>query len=236
MSLEVALKKYFIIHYRQKDAFDRQIPHPDYRIFSYETPELTNGKFFLNERPHILLCLGRRRFLATGIEKFLRCYRYIRTGRHFYELIQENIPCRPYFDLEYYREFNQLDDREILNEFIEEVIKLYSEVFEETISFDDFIILESSSESKFSVHLILHTSGLLPNNVCFKSFVNVLCSRLADEQKCIVRDKGKEGFLCDQGVYTKNRNFRMFYSSKCGKKEKLQLADYCNFYSRSIYL
>jgi hypothetical protein len=52
-------------------------------------------------------------------------------------------------------------------------------------------------------------------------------------------NKGKEnkkekGFLCDLSVYSKNRNFRLYQSSKCGKPEALQLPDFCNFYKCMI--
>jgi hypothetical protein len=34
----------------------------------------------------------------------------------------------------------------------------------------------------------------------------------------VVADKGKEVFIVDMGVYTRNRNFRLIYSTKVGKQ------------------
>ncbi|CAD5234295.1 unnamed protein product [Bursaphelenchus xylophilus] len=223
MSLEKCLREYFKIYYRQQDAFDRQKKKPSARVFTYETPQLTEG---------------RRRFLATDLEKFVACYKSIRCGRHFYELIQENRPCRPYFDLEYYKRFNVYEDpKQLVTDFIEVVCRLFKSRLNVVVDPTDFLILDSSSDDKFSAHIIIHFKEkvLLPCNTAFKGFVNSLCTTLAEERKCIIRNESKETFLCDQSVYTKNRNFRLFYSSKCGKKEKLVYASYCNFYqSRGI--
>ncbi|CAD5229510.1 unnamed protein product [Bursaphelenchus okinawaensis] len=222
-SLEECLRQYFVIYYRQQDAFNRQQAKPSARVFTYETPQLTGG---------------RRRFLSTDLEKFLRCYKLIKCGRHFYELIQEGRPCRPYFDLEYYKEFNPYaDSKKLVKEFIQIVRDLLKEKLDITLDETDFLILDSSSDTKFSAHIIIHFKDkvLLPSNTAFKLFVNILCTRLTNAKKCILWNKDKEVFLCDTGVYTKNRNFRLAFSSKCGKKEKLVYADYCNFYqSRGI--
>ncbi|KAI6653757.1 DNA-directed primase/polymerase protein [Oopsacas minuta] len=47
-------------------------------------------------------------------------------------------------------------------------------------------------------------------------------------------DKGYEVLICDEGVYTKNRNFRLYRSSKLGKDIDLRLAKENKFVSKHI--
>ena len=53
-------------------------------------------------------------------------------------------------------------------------------------------------------------------------------------EKCLIQRDGANDTLCDQSVYTRNRNFRLYYSSKCGKKTKLRWAKYDQFYARML--
>ncbi|KAL9982229.1 hypothetical protein ACROYT_G004254 [Oculina patagonica] len=49
---------------------------------------------------------------------------------------------------------------------------------------------------------------------------------LQELQELIIKDgKGNFGTFCDQGVYTKNRNFRIFKSTKIGKNAHLLVSD-----------
>jgi hypothetical protein len=104
--------------------------------------------------------------------------------------------------------------------------------------------LDSSSPHKFSRHLIVHTPGaIFLNNFhgmlrallrfppcaygafAVGYFVHALVSRLEQQrstnpsiQSLFVRDSfGVEKIFCDMGVYTKNRLFRIWGSTKRGK-------------------
>ncbi|KFM80781.1 Coiled-coil domain-containing protein 111-like protein, partial [Stegodyphus mimosarum] len=46
-------------------------------------------------------------------------------------------------------------------------------------------------------------------------------------------NEGKQKIFCDEGVYSKNRNFRMYLSTKYGKKAPLVLSAH-NQYRPSI--
>ena len=74
------------------------------------------------------------------------------------------------------------------------------------------------------------------NTDTVKRIVFYICSQLLRENRCQVRTGANEWTsFCDSSVYSRNRNFRLFLSSKCGRAEVFQLADYCNFYKvRSI--
>lgn len=79
----------------------------------------------------------------------------------------------------------------------------------------------------------LPSGRLFPNNVALKPVVKLICQRLLAQNVGIIRagdDEEDTKFICDLVVYTKNRNFRLFLSSKNRKTNVLKLADYCRFY------
>lgn len=91
--------------------------------------------------------------------------------------------------------------------------------------------LDSSSATKFSRHLVLRLSGAaLASNAHAGALVRELCRRAAAARATdpraaalFVRDKdGGETMFIDTAVYTRNRAFRLFLSSKAGKNEVLQ--------------
>lgn len=119
---------------------------------------------------------GGRKYLVTSYEGFWRHYKCVSNKkmsffnqsinqinnrtleareRHHYEVIRENMPCRLYFDLEYAEEHNgDVDGPEIVTIFkdlLKEGIKtmLAAEV-------EHIVDLDSSTETKFSRHLIVH--------------------------------------------------------------------------------
>lgn len=80
----------------------------------------------------------------------------------FYEVIQEERPCRLYFDLEYDVKLNpQVDGEAMIKDFKEFIIQLILELFDISITLNDIVDLESSSIEKFSRHLIVHTGKYL---------------------------------------------------------------------------
>lgn len=91
-------------------------------------------------------------------------------------------------------------------------------------------VRDSSSESKFSRHLIFNV-----RNAIFKDNMNVglFVQRLIDEVHLklpqryqelmvVVDERGTRKIFVDESVYTKNRTFRIYMSSKFGKSEVLQ--------------
>ena len=46
----------------------------------------------------------------------------------------------------------------------------------------------------------------------------------------IKNSNGGDGLILDEGVYNRNRNFRLFMSSKFGKNKTLTLSESCCFY------
>ena len=109
---------------------------------------------------------GQRRFLVCDEESFVNSY--LNTPKkHLYEIIPMNTPCRLYLDLEYNKEFNpELDQGNInrLHPLVTTIIQLIQlkllELFNITITDNEFIILDSSNTSKFSHHIIV----IIPKN------------------------------------------------------------------------
>ena len=82
--------------------------------------------------------------------------------------------------------------------------------------------LDSSSESKFSRHIIMRIPGYaFYNNIAVGDFVAQVLSACGRDLLVDVEHKGcpdrTRGFFVDTAVYTKNRHFRLAYSCKGGK-------------------
>ncbi|OQV26078.1 putative DNA-directed primase/polymerase protein [Hypsibius exemplaris] len=106
---------------------------------------------------------------------------------------------------------------EMVEVFLAEMEIVFQELYSLPLPRDDLVQLDASTTSKFSQHLIfpsvlfhdLHHVGLFGQNL-------------------LIKDKsGSKNVFVDQGVYTKNRNFRLFQSSKLGKTNPLLLTADC---------
>ena len=143
-------------------------------------------------------------------------------------------PCRLYLDLEYSKSFNFYTENEnmkILNEVFQLIIGLVKDFLDEEISEKSFLILDSSTSEKFSKHVIVHSKKLFPNNTCLKDFIENLCSKMKHENVGIVMSGPlEEDFIVDRSVYSKNRCFRLYKSSKYSKKQTLEFDRTCLFY------
>ncbi|KRZ22379.1 Coiled-coil domain-containing protein -like protein [Trichinella pseudospiralis] len=85
----------------------------------------------------------------------------------------------------------------------EHCVQIIYESFGIECAYSCIVDLDASTEKKFSRHLILF----------------------------VINDDGQETLICDLGVYTRNRNFRLFLSSKMNQKNPLKLAKACQFYT-----
>ena len=88
------------------------------------------------------------------------------------------------------------------------------------------IDLDSSTPIKFSRHLIFRVPGsAFTSNIHCGNFAKNVVQRVSEkkmtdfsyQQLFKWNDKGKLMFLADMSVYTRNRNFRLYKSSKYGK-------------------
>lgn len=194
---------------------------------------------------------GKRKYVVGHLGRFLQQYWRERDprSRHCYEFIREGNPCRMYFDLEFCKVSNpQISSNEgemLMTEFIQELCDEFFLVHEIKVNRSDIVDLDSTTEKKFSRHLIVH----LPNQQLFADarsagvFAKTFVERLAHElsigklaerretlaQHLFVKQKpsthsnnestvsSRESCFVDLGVYTRNRLFRILGSTKFGK-------------------
>ncbi|NWI37412.1 PRIPO protein, partial [Picathartes gymnocephalus] len=239
---------------------------------------------------------GQRFYLVTTYKELWFYYTkgYKTSLMHCYEVIPEKDACKLYFDLEFYKPANPgADGKSMVMKLIELVSQKLKELYDVNCSSEDVLNLDSSTNEKFSRHLIfLPQKTVFKNNTHIGNFVRtilqpairLLTSRAAvipteeaehvvqcsagagldgsltnftavedaskdwpaiahetndmkmsyqgenlDFSFLIVNDKeGNKQLFVDLGkykFYTKNRNFRMYKSSKAGKNVILKIAE-----------
>jgi hypothetical protein len=146
--------------------------------------------------------------------------------RHFFELIPEGRPAKPYLDIDCKALPAGFADAAAL---VARVQELAAEVFRADLGVEleaaDFVWLESpKTEAKgkaCSLHLIIATHGpqlVYRDNEAAKH----LAARLAPHFVEPVGEDGKPRGCVDVDVYTKNRLMRLAGSSKCGSASALR--------------
>ncbi|NXP32522.1 PRIPO protein, partial [Leiothrix lutea] len=236
---------------------------------------------------------GQRFYLVTTYKELWFYYTkgYKTSLMHCYEVIPEKDACKLYFDLEFYKPANpDADGKSMVMKLIELVSQKLKALYDVNCSSKDVLNLDSSTDEKFSRHLIfLPQKTVFKDNTHIGNFVRTIlqpaiklmesraavipteeaghvfqCSAgagldgsltnltaveddskgwpaMAHETKdvemphqeenvdfsfLIVNDKeGNKQLFVDLGVYTKNRNFRMYKSSKAGKTVILKIAE-----------
>ncbi|XP_067407752.1 DNA-directed primase/polymerase protein [Emydura macquarii macquarii] len=238
---------------------------------------------------------GQRYYLVTTYTELWFYYNkeHKTSLLHCYEVIPEKAVCKLYFDLEFYKPVNPgADGKRMIAKLIELVSKKLEELYGVKCSAEDVLNLDSSTDEKFSHHLIflLHKAAfkdnihvgnfvktvLQPALVFTKNKADVLIleegadnvvsqsskatvdlegsvnlgavkeafgrqqpnihktlgngtlqeKENSDLSFLVVNDKeGGKQLLVDLGVYTKNRNFRLYKSSKAGKHVTLEIAE-----------
>eukprot|EP00730_Choanoeca_flexa_P017805 TRINITY_DN8610_c0_g1_i2.p1 TRINITY_DN8610_c0_g1~~TRINITY_DN8610_c0_g1_i2.p1 ORF type:complete len:520 (+),score=104.42 TRINITY_DN8610_c0_g1_i2:132-1691(+) len=203
---------------------------------------------------------GSRRYLVAELSTFWMRY-YRMTNRHYYELIPEHRPCHLYYDLEYPKAMNPARDGNAMTAALVDATLHHLRVkYNLSVDKQDVLILDSTTERKFSQHVIVRVPGcMFADNIHIGLFVQELLLKtgvaweklevheatkavLDDEQpretgttdldvyeqlasKLLIYNKDGESVpFVDTGVYTKNRNFRLYLSSKRGKRNPLLLA------------
>ncbi|XP_061685419.1 DNA-directed primase/polymerase protein [Syngnathoides biaculeatus] len=198
---------------------------------------------------------GQRIFLVTSYSELWHYYRtYPKSLMHCYEVIPEGAVCKLYFDLEFHKPSNrEADGKKMVSTLIQYVCQKLKEVYEVECSATNILNLDSSTDDKFSQHLIFNLqNAAFKDNVHVGAFIHAILQPVLDgrdeggstqtkRQKHdetdlnFVHVKSKEGhrvLFVDLGVYTKNRNFRLYKSSKVGKNAAFSLADDDKFISQ----
>jgi len=157
-------------------------------------------------------------------------------ARHVYELLREDCPCHLYFDLEYSSAANPSVDGERC---VDALHSLLAEALRRRLGVElaDCVLVElesTPSPTKFSRHLVIRLPGLraFRSSTAVGAFVHawltedVAPARETDARAAALyvrrrEEEEGEALFIDQGVYTRNRAFRLYLSSKQGKSARL---------------
>lgn len=218
----------WVVFSRQKDAFayvdaiDRPM-----RVFSRECS-----------------ADGRRTFLASTLDAFWTHYVACpEEQRHHYEIIRQDRPCHLYLDLEYptwdeetKSKLNQeMDGNQRVNALLKLLRRSFEERFDCTFDNQDVVELESTKDGKFSRHVLVKVKGKAFKDAMHAgAFVKRILGEAYAEpehewhRKLFVNSGHRENergkrrtTIVDTAVYTRNRAFRLMWSYKRGKKERL---------------
>ncbi|XP_063493789.1 DNA-directed primase/polymerase protein isoform X14 [Symphalangus syndactylus] len=239
---------------------------------------------------------GQRIYLVTTYAEFWFYYKSRKNLLHCYEVIPENAVCKLYFDLEFNKPANPgADGKKMVALLIEYVCKALQELYGVNCSAEDVLNLDSSTDEKFSRHLIFQL-----HDVAFKDNIHVgnflrkilqpaldllgseddsapettghgfphfseaparqgfsfdkMFTEEATEESWTLNSKklqrlgsaeqsspdlsflvvknnmGEKHLFVDLGVYTRNRNFRLYKSSKIGKRVALEVTEDNRFF------
>ena len=195
--------------YKLSDALDCANKIPGSLVFAYEIDSMR-----------------KRRYQVTNLSKFWPNY-YLNTSKKYYEVIPANEPCKLYFDLEFQKAENiGKNGDEMTLTLINATNSLLEKLFQHKNSQKNILILDSSTDSKFSKHLIFTKTVFEDNKAC-GHFVNILQQELSEEEMSmmLVRNKESEVSFVDSKVYNSNQNFRLYLSSKFGKNNPLVVSN-----------
>ncbi|XP_078222291.1 DNA-directed primase/polymerase protein isoform X5 [Callithrix jacchus] len=112
---------------------------------------------------------GQRIYLVTTYAELWFHYKSRKNLLHCYEVIPENAVCKLYFDLEFNKPANPgADGKKMVALLIEYVCKALQELYGVNCSAEDVLNLDSSTDEKFSRHLIFQL-----RDVAFKDNIHV---------------------------------------------------------------
>ncbi|KAM9363872.1 DNA-directed primase/polymerase protein [Symphorus nematophorus] len=217
--------------------------------------------------------LGQRIYLVTSYSELWHYYRiYTQSLMHCYEVIPEGAVCKLYFDLEFHKPSNKgADGKTMVSSLIQYVCDKLMEVYGIECTTKDVLNLDSSTEEKFSRHLIFNLqNAAFKDNIHVGRFIHAILQpvlstpksgsflnigmnsvsennekagspqtkRCKQEERDLrflqVKNKdGQDGLFVDLGVYTKNRNFRLYKSSKVGKNAAFTVGDDNQFIAKA---
>lgn len=205
------------------DAFYKKIFNPNntddktqlYQCIDEDIPtfafDLANGK-------------GAKGFFGCGWEYFIETYYPNKEKKHYYEVLRENVPIKLFVDI----------DAKISEELtVEDCDAVFTNVCEvvcdrvenKLLIKPQFFVLDSSRDGVYSKHVVF--------TVFFENIHNL---KMFMDNEVFCRLNEKESNIVDKTVYTKNRCFRILYSSKRGKNRplKMQGKDDVNYNHRDL--
>ncbi|XP_076651277.1 DNA-directed primase/polymerase protein [Halictus rubicundus] len=200
---------------------------------------------------------GYRKFVVAHPEVYWWHYEHRPPEKRCsYEVIPENSPCRLYLDLEYSIELNPESNGPSMTDTIIDIICAYLLThYSLPCNKYNALNLDSSTPGKFSRHVVFNIKdvafkdnyhvGRLVKSICKDIFDyisakenkhSILSSfdRTKVEQLFVKTRKGNSLFV-DTSVYTKNRHFRIYKSTKWGKQSNLEISNDCKYIPSNLH-
>ncbi|NXY56709.1 PRIPO protein, partial [Callaeas wilsoni] len=188
------------------------MPSSVWKIFSRQT-EAFNYVKTCKEDVHVFALekntqSGQRFYLVTTYKELWFYYTkgYKTSLMHCYEVIPEKDACKLYFDLEFYKPANpDADGKSMVMKLIELVSQKLKEFYDVNCSSKDVLNLDSSTDEKFSRHLIfLPQKTVFKDNTHIGNFVRTILQpaiRLMESRAAVIPTE-EEGhvFQCSGGV------------------------------------
>jgi hypothetical protein len=201
-----------------------------------------NMPMFALDKPTAKDAATKKYFVASYQDFFHHYVSYKKEDRSFYETVIPGLPCHLYIDLEFSREANptveEKKEKEIEDEFKRECFELFEEEFGIKKENIRLIALQSGNKSKFSKHYIFKAKDrMFKNNYHAGAFVRKLRNKILlkygsnmlenkfffKSKKAHVTKKFDVAFIADLGVYTMNRQWRVYGSTKATEYRPLFL-------------
>ena len=194
---------------------------------------------------------GRRRFLVTSYLTFVDKYLGLPEERcHFYEVITTDTPCKLYFDVDIYQDRDQsLRWKDLVDHLISYVNHCLMVMYQRECKKTEVILLDSSTEEKFSQHIIYPHIFFRNNQECgyfvkkiadaarafadgtgLNEFTEAFPLPRLDELFISKGSRSGTYFLADLTVYSRNRHFRLLRSSRLNIEVPFLIADESEYF------
>jgi len=156
---------------------------------------------------------GHKMFFACGYKHFVEQYYPNQKKKHFYEVLRYDVPTKLFFDFDQKVEKMNGMSLDVFYSFVKDFVlnckkKIESKWRRSNI---DVLLLDASTDEKHSCHAVF--DFFFYNMLHLKEFAE-------DMVKQCVEDKSQKKIV-DLCVYSRNRCFRLVYSSKWGKSNAL---------------
>ncbi|KAF7418588.1 hypothetical protein HZH68_001241 [Vespula germanica] len=202
---------------------------------------------------------GIRKFVVAHPEVYWWYYKdRPPESRCSYEVIPERAPCWLYVDLEFLFELNpKSNGSRMTNTLIDILCAFILKEWHLPCNKSNIINLDSTNNEKFSRHLIFAIKDVaFKDNFHVGRFMKYVCTEITnylnnietqhdvlstfnkiniEELFIYINTKNERKLFIDIGVYTKNRHFRIYKSTKWGKQSYLEISSDSKYILPNMY-
>lgn len=145
--------------------------------------------------------------------------------KYFYELLRDRMEIREFYDVDFKKSPTETrSNDEITEDIVETLIDARNQVYEDTLSNRNFVVLTANSDSKISIHLISLTT----------KFESIGAQKIGALRVVGCLYSINSYWNIDTSVYSKNRAFRCLGNTKRGEDRPLkvykpEMYNFCSF-------